>query len=192
MNHKLINYILQGFGYVNTQDFLTTVFKCFYVGDLKIFLTIAVTFGTIRELIIDSSGLDILFWLAFSFLIIAEWQTGIKVDIKRGNKFKSRKFGRMILKIGVYIAIFVLLHFFAKSTKAVVFEGFELNPFGWLYYVVVVAITFQMIISWLENLGNLGYKEAGGIAGIVLRRYNKWFEFDGEKNGDNFNNQRNE
>lgn len=186
---KLFNYILQGFGYVNSQDFMTTVFKCFYFGDLKIFLTVAITFGTIREFIIDNSGLDIIFWIAFSFLIIAEWQTGVKVDIKRGNKFKSRKFGRMILKIGVYIGIMVLLHSFAKSTKTIVFEGFELNPFGWVYYVVVVAITFQMLISWLENLGNLGYKEAGGLAGIILRKYNKWFEFDGNKDGDNFNNQ---
>jgi hypothetical protein len=39
--------------------------------------------------------------------------------------------------------------------------------------VVMVAIVFQLVISYLENLGNLGYKEAKGIAGIVLRRYNK-------------------
>ncbi|MBA4154145.1 phage holin family protein [Flavobacterium sp.] len=190
--NKFFNYILQGFGYVNAQDFMTTVFKCFYFGDLKIFLTVAFTFGTLREFIIDSSGLDLVFWLAFSFLIVAEWQTGINVDIKKGNKFRSRKFGRMILKIGVYIGILVLINSFAKSTKTIIFGDFEVNPFGWVFYVVVVAITFQMLISWFENLGNLGYKEAGGLAGIILRRYNKWFEFDGQKDGDNFNNQRND
>ena len=90
----------------------------------------------------------------------------------------------MILKIGVYITIITLLHNFAQSTKRIAFEGFEINPFGWVFYVIVVAITFQTLISYLENLGNLGYKEAKGIAGIVLRKYNKWFEFDGNQNGD--------
>ena len=182
---KFINYILQGFGYQNLSDFTHTVFKFAYVYDLKMFLTVSIALGTVREFLVLSTGLDIVFWLAFTFLIIAEWQTGLKVDmLKRGQKFQSRKFGRMILKIGVYITIITLLHNFAQSTKRIAFEGFEINPFGWVFYVIVVAITFQTLISYLENLGNLGYKEAKGIAGIVLRKYNKWFEFDGNQNGD--------
>lgn len=179
------NYLLQGFGYRTIHDFMTTVFKGFYLFDLKIYLAVSIGLGTIREFIVVSSGLDIVFWIAFVFLILAEWQTGIKVDlIKRNKKFESRKFGRMILKISVYISIFVMLNQFALSTKKLVFEGFELNPFGWLFYVVVTAITFQILISYLENLGNLGYREAKGIAGIVLKKYDKWFEFSGESNGD--------
>lgn len=182
---KTINYILQGFGYHNAQDFYSTVFKFAYLSDMKIFISTSLILGTIREFTIVSTGLDIVFWCAFLFLIIAEWQTGLKVDIiKRGQKFQSRKFGRMILKIFVYITIISVLHNLAENTKRVVIEDFELNPFGWLYYVVVVAITFQLVISWFENLGNLGYKEAKGLSGVVLRKYNKWFEFEGQKNGD--------
>lgn len=185
---KLINYILQGFGYLDVQDFQTTAFKMFYFGNLKAFIAISLTLGTIREFIITSTGLDVIFWCVFVFLIIAEWQTGMKVDmIKRGNKFQSRKFGRMVLKIGVYIAILLALFALSETTKHKSFIGFDVNPLGWLYYVVMVAIVFQLVISYLENLGNLGYKEARGIAGIVLRKYNKWFEFEGDQNGDNFN-----
>ena len=184
---KLLNYILQGFGYLDLHDFQTTTFKMFYFGNLKLFVTISITLGTIREFIVTSTGLDVIFWAVFVFLIIAEWQTGMKVDMmKRGNKFQSRKFGRMVLKIGVYIAILLALFGLSETTKNKNFIGFEINPLGWLYYVVMVAIVFQLIISYLENLGNLGYKEAKGIAGIVLRRYNKWFEFDGTKDGDSF------
>lgn len=182
---KTINYILQGFGYHCLKDFYSTVFKFAYFYDLKIFLTTSLVLGTIREFVIISTGLDVVFWTVFAFLIIAEWQTGLKVDItKRGQKFQSRKFGRMILKIFVYITIISVLHNLAENTKRIVIEDFELNPFGWLYYVVIVAITFQVFISYLENLGNLGYKEAKGLSGIVLRKYNKWFEFEGQKNGD--------
>lgn len=187
---KLLNYILQGFGYLDFHDFQTTTFKMFYFGNLKLFVTISITLGTIREFIVTSTGLDVIFWAVFVFLIIAEWQTGMKVDMmKRGNKFQSRKFGRMVLKIGVYIAILLSLFALSETTKNKSFIGFEINPLGWLYYVVMVAIVFQLVISYLENLGNLGYKEAKGIAGIVLRRYNKWFEFDDTKDGDSFINE---
>ena len=185
---KAVNYILQGFGYLDLQDFQTTIFKAWYIGNIKLWITLSISLGTFRELVKVSTGLDILFWAAFIFLIIAEWQTGMKVDmLKRGNKFQSRKFGRMLLKIGVYFAILQMLFTFSTQTKTIDFVGFEINPLGWLYYVVLVALVFHLFISWLENLGNLGYKEARGIAGIVLRKYDKWFEFDGTKDGDNFN-----
>lgn len=185
---EFFTYIVQGFGYKTLQDFSSTVFKGFYLADMKLFLITSVSLGTLREFVIINTGLDVVFWGAFIFLIIAEWQTGLRVAFKGGDKFRSRKFGRMILKIAIYIAIISMLHSFSVATKIHVFEGFELNPFAWLFYVVVVAITFQMFISWLENLGNLGYKEAKGLAGIVLRKFNKWFEFEGQKDGDNFNN----
>ena len=63
--------------------------------------------------------------------------------------------------------------------------GLEINPFEWLYYVFFTGVIFQLIISYLENLASLGYNEAKGIIGIILRKYNKWFEFDGTKNADN-------
>jgi hypothetical protein len=185
---KTINYILQGFGYLDFHDFQTTTFKLFYSVNLKFLLAITFSFGTIREFIENAMGLDILVLACFVFLIIAEWQTGIKADmIRRKNKFSSRKAGRMILKIGVYIGILFVLYTFSSRTKKIEFVGFDINPLAWLYYVVFVAIIFQLAISYLENLGVLGYSEAKGIAGIVLRKYNKWFEFDGTKDGDNFN-----
>lgn len=186
---KLFNYILQGFGYEHYHDFQTTLLKAFYIHNYKILILATITLGTIREFIEGLMGLDIVVLAGFVFLIIAEWQTGIRADmVKRNAKFRSRKMGRMILKIGVYNAILFLLYNFAIKTKSLDFIGFEFNPMGWLYYVVFVAIIFQLIISYFENLGVLGYKEAGGIAGIILRKYNKWFEFDGEKDGDNFKN----
>lgn len=189
---KIFNYIIQGFGYMDYHDFATTIIK---TTSPKLILTMSITsltLGTVREFIETALGLDILVLGVFVFLIIAEWQTGMKVSIKKGMKIKSRKIGRMILKIGVYIGILFMLFTFANKTKTIDFIGFDVNPLGWLYYAVFVGITFQLVISYFENLGNLGYKEAKGIAGIVLRRYNKWFEFDGNQDGDNFNDDKNE
>lgn len=186
---KNLNYLLQGFGYVDAHDFVTTIIKTTTPKMIVAMSFTSLTLGTIREFIEVNLGLDIVVLGVFVFLIVAEWQTGMKVSVRKGNKIKSRKIGRMILKIGVYITILFMLYTFAEKTKSIEFQGFEINPMGWLYYAVFVGITFQLVISYFENLGNLGYKEAKGLAGIVLRRFNKWFEFDGEKDGDNFNNQ---
>lgn len=187
MKTKLIDYTLQAFGYLNIGDFQATTFKMFYITNYKILLACSITLGTIREFIELGMGLDILVIACFVFLIVAEWQTGLKVDIiKRKRKFKSRKFGRMILKIGVYITILFVLHTLQDRTKSTSILGASFNPFEWLYYIVFMAITLQLVISWFENLGHLGYKEARGLVGIILRKANKWFEFDGEKDGDVF------
>jgi hypothetical protein len=142
--------------------------------------------GTIRYYFEQSIGVDIVVYIAFSFLIIAETQTGIKASIKVKNKrFRSRPFGRMFFKLFTYTTLLFVLNSFSSRIKTPELLGFEVNPFQWLYYVVFAGIIFQLVISWLENLSVLGYSEAKGLLGVVLRKYNKWFEFDGTKNAEN-------
>jgi hypothetical protein len=150
-------------------------------------IILSASLATLRVSIFSYTGLDVVVIAAFVFLIIAEFQTGIRVSMSiKMERFKSRKFGRMILKIGTYISIVVVLHTFSKRMEVPNVLGFDINPFLWLYYMVFTAIVFQLFISWMENLGCLGYKETKSIAGFVLRKFNKWFEFDGKKdNGDN-------
>jgi len=172
-----LKYLLNGFGFKNTQDLSGSLFKIDLPG-----LSLSALLAAIRLTITNCTGLDAVVFLAFVALIGAEFQTGIKVSMQvKGERFKSRKFGRMILKIGIYIMIIVLLHSFSSNIKTPSVLGFDVNPFQWLYYTVFMAIVFQLFISWMENLGCLGYKETKTIAGFVLRKFNKWFEFDGTK-----------
>ncbi len=185
--NSLITYILKGFGYTDISDFSTSVFKIAFIDNGKITLLLLMIIGTIRTFIKDALGLDMIVFLAFVVLIIAEFQTGLKASMsKKGERFQSRKFGRMILKIGTYILIIWVLYSFSSKLFVPDFLGFEVNPFKWLYYMVFLMIVFQLFISWMENLAVLGYSEAKGILGIALRKFNKWFEFDGTKdNGNN-------
>lgn len=174
-------YILQGFGYANKTDFGQTLEK----SSSDNLIRTALFLGTLRECTESLFNLDVFVILAFVFLIIAEWHTGIKVDmIKRGEKFQSRKLGRMILKIGTYIFILYLLSTFANKTASIDFYFIDVNPMQWLYYVVFTWIILQLLVSYFENLAALGYKEMKGLVGIILRKGNQWFDFDGNKNGD--------
>ena len=182
---KSINYILKGFGYYGPNDFLTTVFKVFYMEKINWILVFTAVMGTLRTLSKDYLGLDAAVFLAFIFLICAEIWTGTKVSVSiKGERIQSRKMGRMILKIGVYSSILYVLHTFSSKMISPTVLGLGVNPWEWLYYVSFTFIVFQLIVSWLENLGALGYLEAKGLVGIVLRKFNRWFEFDGSKNPD--------
>lgn len=182
---KTINYLLQGFGYDDTHDLSTTLFKMFYIDKGNILLLLSAVLGTIRLFTENYLGLDIAVFIALIFLVCAEVWTGTKVSVqKKGERIKSRKMGRMIFKIGVFASILYVLHTFSSKMTPPTVLGLEVNPYEWLYFIVFTGIVFQLLISWLENLGALGYSEANGLLGIILRKYNKWFEFDGTKNPD--------
>lgn len=180
-----LEYLLGAFGYRSLEDFRRTVFKLAYSEEKGIWIKISAGLGTFRLMLLDFTGLDILVFVAFVFLIAAEFQTGLKVSMmKKKEKFQSRKFGRMILKIGVYMLLIGILHAFSHRFEIPTLYGFEVNPFKWLYYIVFIGIVIQLVISWLENLGQLGYKESRTLAGFILRKFNNWFEFDGQKDND--------
>lgn len=175
---KTLNYYLQSFGFSDSLDYARATFprsfKVAYFGGL---------FGLIRICLQEVAGMDLAVFVSFVLLIIAEFHTGVKVDrIKRKKKFQSRKAGRMILKVGTYMFILVLLNSFSKGINFPEIAGFDVNPFQWLYYAVFITIVFQLFISWLENLSCLGYKESATIIGVLLKKFNKWFELDGDKN----------
>jgi len=183
----LLTYIFQGFGFKDTSDFMESTFTAVLNPAFKkTVLTTSAILATFITWLENTTGLDILVLSAFVYLIIAEFQTGLKVAmLRKGEKFKSRKFGRMIIKIGVYVMMIIGLHIFAERFTIPNLLGFEVSPFIWLFYCVFIMIVFQLLISYLENLSGLGYKEMKGIVGFILRKYNKWFEFDGTKDGDN-------
>jgi len=178
---KHLNYYLQGFGFNNVNDYVRSTFPV--KGSNHRIAILGGVLGSLRMFLHDFAGMDIAVFVSFVVLIVAEFHTGVKVDrIKRKNKFQSRKAGRMIFKVGTYMLILVLLNSFAKGVDFPQINGFDVNPFQWLYYAVFITIVFQLFISWLENLSCLGYKESATIIGVLLKKFNKWFELDGSKN----------
>jgi len=184
----MLSYLLQGFGFKSSSDFLESTFTVVvHPAFKKTAVSASLIIATLITWLENTTGVDVTVLVFFVYLICAEFQTGLKVAMmKNGERFKSRKFGRMIVKIGVYVMIVIMLHNFAERFTIPNLLGFEVSPFIWLYYTVFIMVIFQLLISYLENLSSLGYREMKGIVGFVLRKYNKWFEFDGTKDGDSF------
>lgn len=181
-----MKYNLKAFGFMDFQDFFSTLF-------LKANLCYSIFFsfgiGSVTAFIGDVFGFNLGAFLSFFVLIIAEWYTGIRVSLKvNKRKIKSRKVGRMIMKIGVYMGIVALLNNLSANIAMPPLFDLEINPLQWIYYVALLFIIFQLLVSLLENWGKLGYNEAAKLSKIFKGKFSSYFEINGEKNNEKFDN----
>lgn len=174
---KTINYILQGFGFKDSQDFLKSTFGFI---NSSLFIKMDVVLSLIISTVSFLFGFNHLFLTAYVILLGFEWWTGIRASKKRGEKHESRKFGRMLLKIATYLVPVYILNTMAKNTEFPEFLDFSLNPFKWLYWVVLLAIVWQLFVSLLENLEALGYRYPKVLLKIINKKFYKTFDLDDE------------
>lgn len=174
---KIINYITQAFGYNSFKELNESAFH--FKNSFLVSLNFGLIFGTLEYISREYFGMHTLTMVAFIILMLIEWHTGILVALKvRKEKFQSRKLSRMLFKIGYYLLILFILKSFNNSFRFPVIEGFELDPFTWLYMVYLIVVVFSMVISVAENLGKLGYKESRTFGGLVLRKFNSFLNLE--------------
>ncbi|CAA0158179.1 phage holin family protein [Tenacibaculum maritimum] len=167
---KRINFILDGFGFRNFDDFKISTFG--FVTQKVVGLSSVLAF--VKTLF----GVDWLFFVGYVCLITFEWWSGIQASFKKGQEHESRKLGRMILKIAVYSGLLFILNSFKMTTEMPSIEGFTLNPFSWLYWIVLFVIIWQLLISVLENLQVLEFKWAGKVIAVINFKVHKKLGLD--------------
>ncbi|PCI11861.1 MAG: holin [Flavobacteriaceae bacterium] len=163
---KKLNFIIDGFGFSSFHEFKISAFG--FMMSTKV-LKFAGALGFLTTLF----GVEWQFLIAYVVLIIFEWSTGIKASFKKGEKHESRKLGRMALKIFVYLIILAMLNTFRKHTHFPIVFDFEINPFNWLFWTVLLVIVWQLFVSVLENLDVLGYPFAAKAIKIINKKFYK-------------------
>jgi hypothetical protein len=173
-------FILDAFGFSSLRELNES---CWHISNPKIMaftITVSSVLASVATWITKLTGFEPLMFLAFSILILIETITGIHVALKNGKKFSSRKFGRMFLKFGYYLAIVIVLNLFSQFQNYGSLLGLEIDPFSWLYNGFLVAITIQLLVSVLENLGKLGFTETNKVVKAIKVKFNKWFDLEGD------------
>jgi len=165
----LINYILDGFGFTDWIDFKISTFGFIGVKSLAISSII----GAIASCVNSMFGVSLTFLTAYFVLILFEWSTGIMASFKRGEKHRSRKLGRMLFKVSVYAIPLYIFNMFQKEVDFPVIMGFEIDPFTWLYWTVIVVIIWQLFVSLLENMEQLNVKYAKVMLKIINKKFYK-------------------
>jgi hypothetical protein len=176
---RTINYILEGFGFQNLTDYKMSTFGYFLTTKV---ISISLIIGTVKTFLLDYLGFDLLVFSAFVLLNILEFSTGVRASKKRKEKVESRKMGRMFLKVGTYLLIIYILNSFKNGLQFPAIMDFELDPFIIFYWAFLAGTIYQLLKSLLENMVALGYAEANGVLGFIVRKFNTYFEDEGNSN----------
>lgn len=174
------NFCSQGLGYDSIKEMSESLF---HVSSIKNIFIAGASLGSVAALTEEYLGVSFIVYIFFMLLIIAEIWTGILASRKRGIKIQSRKGGRMIVKMGIYTLIIGGLYQLSLGIKApeIPILSIEVNIWTWVYYISLNMIIFQLLISVLENLSDMGYKETSKIVSVLNRLLSKWFELKQEE-----------
>lgn len=172
---NMINFLLNGFGFDGWSDFKNSAFGFVLTSKLG---KAAGPLALSASFLEDIMGLKPAFLTAYCVLIIFEWFTGLRASYKLGKPHESRKIGRMIFKIAVYSVPVYVLNQFQAHAEFPVIMSYELDPFAWLYWTVLLGIIWQLLVSLLENLSVLGFKWANVIIRILNKKFYAKFKLD--------------
>ncbi len=175
-----VNFYVQGLGFDSMPEFIESTIR---VSAIKKTLLTSMSLGTIALFIEENLGISFMVYICFLLLIASEIWTGIGASKAKGIKIQSRKGGRMIIKMGIYTTIIGVLYRFSLELKSpeIPILNVDVNIWAWTYYVVLTQITFQLFLSVLENLSDMGYKETNTIVRVLYKAMNKWFELKQEE-----------
>lgn len=168
-----VKFLFQGFGFEGFNEFKISAFG--YLLSSKV-VTCSLFIGLLQSVLQDYFGIPLIVFSAFVLLNIMEFYTGIKAAKLKGKNIESRKMGRMLLKVGVYLLILFMLQSFKKGLEFPSISDFEFDPFIVLYWAFLSGVIYQLFKSLLENLEDLGYKEATGILGFIIRKFGNKFD----------------
>jgi hypothetical protein len=177
---QILNFQLQAFGFSNTTDYLDSTFHTKTASMFNV-VTAASMLGWIAVCLEEYVGLSPVVYLAFVGLLVGEFLSGVGAAMKQGIRIRSRKFGRMIIKIGTYTVILGIVHSFKIGLESQIILGTVLNVYEWIYYMVLNLIIIQLLISLFENLEKLGWTESSIIIRVIKIKFDKWFTKNDEK-----------
>ena len=160
--------ILFSFGYKNTGDFITTLYLR---SMMKTILLVSFGLGSCSLFLEKYLGLEPIAYLVIIILFILEFLTGVSASVFiKKERFNSWKMGRMVLKIFVYSIILLVFHVLSQKVGGFsIGNAFDFNFFKWTYFIILNLLILQLLISVLENLEVLGFKEVA----IFLRIFTK-------------------
>lgn len=170
---KTVTFLLRAFGFYNFEDLRNSAFGFVMNREVMTGGSIVAFFATIADNIQPIFGVEWFFLIAYVGLVILEWITGVLASLRRGEKHQSRKLGRMAFKVFIYCILIILLHQMTRLEFPEMVAWLDaVNPFKWLYWLMVIIIIWQLWVSVLENLDSLGFR----FAKVALKVINRNFE----------------
>lgn len=176
---KFLNYFTQTFGFQDFYEFFDSLVHTKFL--LFTLPSAAVCFGVVSQWF----GFTPAIFASFVILAILELVTGLVAARIKGQKWESKKMSRFGLKIFVYLSLMFVTHSFSK--------GFDIDGlmnqtiheiFDWLGGTLIVYVSFEYLISVLENLAVITGKSNNKLLSFIKRKFDG-FLGDSEKSKEN-------
>jgi len=166
-----MKFFFNMFGFDGMQDFVLSTFGVFLAkNSLLVSLTIGVLAGNIERFV----GLEPVVFLAVICLFVLEIITGITASVFfKKEPFDKEKLGRSIVKLVAYPVLLSLIHNFQQfDIGSIDVFGFGIDFFSIAHTALVFLVILQVLISFLENLTIMGFKELELITKIFKVKLN--------------------
>jgi hypothetical protein len=166
MSH--ITRLLKTFDYHNAHAFaLSLVPSCKY-GAINTLLVLSAVSVSVDKIF----GLDAAVFVALLIAFMAEVVTGIWASVGvRKEKISSIKISRFTVKTCCYLIVIALTHLMATSY----FDHHKYIPgwaFDWMNVFITAHITYENIVSILENLAVIDGKDKSAWIDKIQEKFN--------------------
>jgi len=148
-SNKMIR-IISAYGFDSFKSLALSLFPSFKYGSQTPAITISATTAVVAQVL----GFSPLIVAVMLVAVVVETYTGITASRKKGEHFESWKFSRCIFKLGVWVALFFIMHSFALEMGN--FDGIPYRVAEWVFnafhILLMVYFCIENATSILENL----------------------------------------
>jgi hypothetical protein len=175
---QTINWLFSELGFRGVIDFLYSSFG--YMANLKSLMLSLFLGTTLNKLV----GLEPIIFATIIILFLLEIITGIVAStIIRKEDFDKEKLTRSIVKLVAYPVLLTIMHqLSAYEFISFSLSSYNVNVFVLCYNTITVLIVIQVLISFLENLSQLGFKELDIIVNLFKRKLDNIVQDSDSKN----------
>lgn len=165
---NLLNYVCNTFGFSDfSNDFLNSLIHFKFL--LFTLPSSLIIFGFVEKIF----GVSAAIFGSFIALAILELVTGLTASRIKKIKWESKKIGRFGLKILVWLTLIGVAHSFVLGYSQL--QGLQnalvYQLFSWLHGVLIVYVSFEYLISVMENLAVITGQSNNKLLSFIKRKF---------------------
>jgi hypothetical protein len=174
---KIIDYLLHEFGFEGFTDFFISTFGImFSKNSILLGMVLGFSFNSLV-------GLEPALLLTIIGLFLLEIVTGTVASIYfQDEKFDKEKLSRSIIKLFAYPILLIIIQQFKNFEIGTVgVMDMNINFFDLAHTALIFLVVLQVLISFLENLSLMGFKELDIVTKIFKMKLRKVADKQGVK-----------
>lgn len=178
---RAVNWVFNEFGFMSAGDFIMSTFGVM-LNKNSIIISMVLGFS-----LNNLTGLEPTLLLTIGVLFVLEIITGLIASIFfKDEKFDKEKLSRSIVKLFAYPVLLVIIQQFKNAeVGSIGIMDINVNFFDLSHTALIFLVVLQVLISLLDNLSSMGFKELDLITKIFKMKLSKVSNSQGIKNKEN-------